>query len=335
MILNFSEVSFSDDVKTIMAEGEGLREFPLISLGVKSYVVSAVIETILSNESNHLLIGNYCSIAHNVSFLINLNHDYTLVSTYPLTKICPAWNGAAILNKGQIVIGNDVWVGRCATILDGVVIGNGAVIAANSVVTKNVPPYAIVAGNPAKIVKYRFSKEVIHKLNTIKWWYWEKEKILQNQEFFKSMSMNKVDLLYNEAPKCNISKNTNTDYSGFKSRYLFSPDFSSPYPVWKKVITEFVKRFSLKDATVLILRLPAIASYTEEIKFITQIVEEKENAPAVYFEDQGSFADEIQILSQVDYFISTRDIKSLKYIDYGCDLGVVFISGMKCPVFLD
>jgi acetyltransferase-like isoleucine patch superfamily enzyme len=87
-------------------------------------------------------------------------------------------------SKGIIEIGNDVWIGTSAIILSGVKIGHGAVVAAGSIVTKSVPPYAIVGGNPAKIIKYRLSEEKIEELLEMKWWDWSEEKIKKNIDFF-------------------------------------------------------------------------------------------------------------------------------------------------------
>ncbi|HHY28668.1 MAG TPA: CatB-related O-acetyltransferase [Desulfitobacterium dehalogenans] len=335
MICTFSDTSFAESIRTILVSDGQFNEFPLITMGIKSYVVNSVIETFLHQESNHLMIGNYCSIAHNVSFLINLDHNYNYLSTYPISNICSSWKQEHLeLNKGQIIIGNDVWIGRSSTILDGVCISNGAVVAANSVVTKNVPPYAIVAGNPARIVKYRFSEEIIHKLNTIKWWYWEKEKILNNKEFFESSSLRGLDLLYHEVLACPSSKSLkDADFSQCKSKYFFIPDFGSSYPIWIKVITEFINRFSLADNVALILWVPDIVSCNKEISYITQLVQSNKNAPLVFVEDKNSFEDEFELLGHVDYYISSRDIKSLKCIDYAQDLGVKYISGMKHPLF--
>lgn len=336
MICTFSDTSFADNIRTVLVNDEEFNDFPLITIGIKSYIVSSVIETSLYKDSNHLMIGNYCSIAHNVSFLINIDHNYEYVSTYPITKICSTWKHACLeLNKGQIIIGNDVWIGRSATILDGVCIGNGAIVAANSVVTKNVPPYAIVAGNPAKIVKYRFSEDIIHKLNTIKWWYWDKETILQNQDFFESSSLHGLDLLYDKELKNQIGKCLkDTDFSKFKTKYLFVPDFGSAYSIWYKVITEFVNQFTLNDDVALILWVPRLESHNKEILYITQMLQSNVNAPIVCVEDESSFVDELELLNHVDYYISTRNLRSLKCIDYAHDLGVKYISGMKCPVFI-
>lgn len=115
-------------------------------------------------EDNKLYLGNFCSVADEVRFLLQTDHEMKYFSTYPYkTKILNDNNGEAI-SKGDIVIDDDVWIGYRATILSGVHIGQGAVVAAGAVVTKDVPPYAIVGGVPAKVIKYRFSPEIIQQL---------------------------------------------------------------------------------------------------------------------------------------------------------------------------
>lgn len=114
-----------------------------------------------SNEK--LEIGHYCSIAEGVKFILGGNHYYHTFSTYPF-KVMVMKEEKEAWSKGPIVIGNDVWIGMDSMILSGVTIGQGAVIAAGSVVTKDVPPYAIVGGNPAKVIKYRFEPQIIDRL---------------------------------------------------------------------------------------------------------------------------------------------------------------------------
>lgn len=115
------------------------------------------------NDVSHLVIGSYCSIAGEVWFLLNSDHLTNRVSTYPFrAKII---NGSPeAVTKGNIIIDDDVWIGQRALIMSGVHVGQGAIIAAGSVVTKDVPPYAIVGGVPAKVIKYRFEQEIIDKL---------------------------------------------------------------------------------------------------------------------------------------------------------------------------
>ncbi len=123
-----------------------------------------------------LTIGKYCSIADKVEVFLGGNHRTDFVTTYPFTAIeGNFWPEAAGLtgfaaSRGDVVIGHDVWIGSGAAILSGVTIGNGAVIAARAVITKDVAPYAIVAGNPARHIRFRFFPETIEQLQEVAWW---------------------------------------------------------------------------------------------------------------------------------------------------------------------
>lgn len=138
---------------------------------------------------NHdkLQIGKFCSIACGAKFLFNsANHTLSSLSTYPFPLFFEEWGlekkdvTNAWDNKGDIVIGNDVWIGYEAVVLAGVTIGDGAIIGTRAVVTKNVLPYTIVGGVPAKPIKKRFSEETISALLEIQWWNWSKERIARN-----------------------------------------------------------------------------------------------------------------------------------------------------------
>ena len=138
-------------------------------------------------NDDKLQIGKFCSIACGAKFLFNsANHTLFSLSTYPFPLFFEEWGlekkdvTNAWDNKGDIVIGNDVWIGYEAVILAGVTIGDGAIIGTRAVVTKDVPPYTIVGGVPAKSIKKRFSEETISTLLEIQWWNWSKERIARN-----------------------------------------------------------------------------------------------------------------------------------------------------------
>ena len=135
-----------------------------------------------SDSGSKLIIGNFCSIAGNIKIYLGGNHRTDWVTTYPFghinQHIFNNFNGEGHpATKGDVIIGNDVWIAQNVTIMSGVTIGDGAIIANNSHVVKNVEPYSIVGGNPAKLIRYRFTTEQIKKLLEIKWWDWDDEKI--------------------------------------------------------------------------------------------------------------------------------------------------------------
>ena len=132
-------------------------------------------------EQTDILIGSFTSIADNVQIFKGGNHNPNWVSTYPFghihTNVFP-WHGEGQPStKGNVVIGSDVWLGSGCTIMSGVNIGDGAVVAANATVVKDVPPYAVVGGNPAKVLKYRFTEDQIKKLLDKPWWELPDDKI--------------------------------------------------------------------------------------------------------------------------------------------------------------
>ena len=153
------------------------EEENIVTLGASSYVNGADLWFGGGNMPHHILIGRYCSLSCQLVFLVSLNHNYKAVSTYPKFNNSPVISSK---NPRQVIIGNDVWIGYGATVLSGVKIGNGAVIGAGAVVTKDIPPYAIAGGNPARVIKYRFNEETIKKFLAVKWWKWDSQKITDN-----------------------------------------------------------------------------------------------------------------------------------------------------------
>ncbi|HEY9897974.1 MAG TPA: Vat family streptogramin A O-acetyltransferase [Pantanalinema sp.] len=139
-----------------------------------------------------LIIGKFCALATGVKFIMNgANHKLSGISTYPFQIFGNGWEKVMpelqdLPFKGDTIVGNDVWIGYEALIMPGVTIGDGAIIASKSVVVGNVPPYTVVGGNPAKVIKQRFSDEIIAALLELKWWDWPVERITRSLESITS-----------------------------------------------------------------------------------------------------------------------------------------------------
>jgi acetyltransferase-like isoleucine patch superfamily enzyme len=169
----------------------------LLKIGDYTYQWQALqIDTNLGSEAC-VSIGKFCSIAKDIRIITGGIHPTDWVSTYPFRvkfNLPGKYKDGIPSTKGDIIIGNDVWIGTGATILSGVKIGDGAVIAAGAVVTKDIPDYALVGGVPAHIIRYRFNSEQISKLKNIQWWNWDIERIIQNVDLLSSNEINKFIL---------------------------------------------------------------------------------------------------------------------------------------------
>jgi len=161
-----------------------------VTKGDHSYWVGPIVRRTLSDVK----IGKYCSIANDVVMDCGMQHHVEWITTSPLRKHFEGNEIYGVFSKGNIVIGNDVWIGEGVLIMSGVHIEDGAVIGARTVVTKDVPPYAVMGGSPARVLKYRFPPDVIQKLLKLKWWDWPDEKVKERiplllskdyQELFK------------------------------------------------------------------------------------------------------------------------------------------------------
>jgi chloramphenicol O-acetyltransferase type B len=152
------------------------RQYPEFEIGRASYGGLNVVDY---GGGTVLRVGAYCSIATGVHVVLGGEHRTDWVTTYPFSEIDPrfAHIKGHPRTKGDVSIGNDVWIGRDALILSGVSIGDGAVVAAGAVVTRNVPPYGIVAGNPATLIRYRFAPDVVDRLLAVAWWTWPAERV--------------------------------------------------------------------------------------------------------------------------------------------------------------
>ena len=168
--------------------------FDINRVNVGNYTYGALY-VLMHNYQHTVSIGSFCSIASEVAFIVESDHPLHYLSTFPFKTKCLNMGWEAI-SKGDIVISDDVWIGYGSIILSGVHVGQGAVIAAGSVVNKDVPPYAIVAGVPAKVISYRFSKDIIEKLNTIDYKKLTLEKLQEHKEsFYQELNSENVEEL--------------------------------------------------------------------------------------------------------------------------------------------
>ena len=163
----FSEKKFN---KNYRRKNKNNKTIPVNRFDINSVIIGdgtyGPIEVYKNGGVEKLFIGKYCSIGPRVTFILTADHPTNYFSTYPW-KVMNNKAQYEAISKGDIVLGDDVWIGANSIILSGVNVGRGAVIAAGSIVTKNIPDYAIVAGNPAQIVKYRFEKEIIDEIKQI------------------------------------------------------------------------------------------------------------------------------------------------------------------------
>ncbi len=145
-----------------------------------------------------LIIGKFCAIAKGIEFIMNgANHRINSITTYPFNIMGNGWEKSApsltdLKLKGDTVVGNDVWIGQNVTVMPAVHIGDGAIIGANSVVAKDIPPYSIAVGNPCEVKRKRFDEDLIEYLLQIKWWDWDSEKIFKNMEALCSGDLTKI-----------------------------------------------------------------------------------------------------------------------------------------------
>ena len=144
-------------------------------------------------KTSGIEIGKFCSIANNVKIFLDGEHDTKNISTYPFGyfKGFTTKKRHITKSKGKVVIGNDVWIGYGVTILSGVHIGDGSVIGANALVNKDIDPYTIAAGIPAKVIKKRFDEKTINSLLKLKWWNWSDKKIQKNIKYLTDKDYNK------------------------------------------------------------------------------------------------------------------------------------------------
>ncbi len=293
--------------------GGTMAGFPLLSIDEDSYIAKAEVQSGLDfspMEGRHsLCIGKGCSVADRVIFMIDLNHDYKLVAMGELSFLEEAKDQSKIKKKGTIIIQNDVWIGHGATIMSGVTLHNGCVVAAGAVVTKDVPPYAIVGGNPARVIKYRFDDDIIKGLQKIAWWDWTME---NKTRFRADFSLSAEEFV---AKHVKMAEHLMSNGPVFKNEtgrkiVLLRPDTRSRFPLFPKIM----KRFLEKDRgdSELLIYLSQAESETRDVELVEKELMKYDNDCFVTLQT-GEDLNEHSLFDYVDYYITTRHPSTVRY----------------------
>lgn len=309
--------------------------YPTITLGERSYIEGC---DLMALPPFHVLIGRYTSIGDGIMMIVNMDHDKESVSNYTLFRIGKEFQHPCAHEyrfvkpaRRQIYIGNDVWIGLKATIMGGVHIGNGAVVAAGSVVTKDVPPYAVVGGNPAKIIKYRFPKDICEKLDKIKWWYWPECKIRQNADLFRT-PQEFVDKYYTHS--CVMQSSLRDQLVKIHRRMMIGVLVDcNMVPSEKMPIWEFAYAQLLEDAIDADMLFILTSSCSEESKayFEKRIKEYANDGPWYVVTLQDNF--NMDVISELDGFIIGRNYEDVQWVDWGWQMKKRIYDGLSQKIF--
>lgn len=299
---------------------------------------SAACNISLQFGNMNILGGRFCSLADGIYFSMGGNHPVKSVTTLPIDVpgIVKSIFGAVRpnlqavpdvrINRRQIIFGHDVWIARGVTIMGGVKIGNGAVIGAKAVVAKDIPPYAIAVGNPARVIKYRFDAETIKKFLAVKWWNWSLEKIADNfplmNDVEKFLAAHYSPELA-EIPEDDFSRQLNAVGGGLRT-YHFVPDFQAKSPLWTRVVQEFCQ--SNVENSRLVIWLGKDTS-DDDAKALTEAGGANPNI--ITFKQNFSPC----AVRQGTHFITTREMSTLEVMDYLWDTDVKIISALDNGIF--
>lgn len=316
------------------------RSFPVLFLGRDSYVVGLTIDNPFDTSKDehkvhNVQIGRYSSLANGILFMVDMNHDYRKVAQGRIGGVDysrPVYSK----RKGQIIVMNDCWIGKNATVMSGVTIGNGAVVAAGSLVTKDVPPYAIVGGNPARVIGYRFNEEEIAALNKIRWWNWDTSKVREASgdlygdidRFIDKYLAEAVNDI-NSIPDVSIPVIEKPEKG---KTYLLIPDFDQSFPTYLHVIDEFAKgKSGTYDELLVYVKQDEL--FDQKIDVLNKVFALYEKYDCYVNLFTAPIEDERSLFGSIDYYITTRSGDNIRYMDMAELFGVQCISGVDTDAF--
>ncbi len=281
-------------------------------------------------------IGKFSSIARGAEFNINATHGYHRFCQNPITKYDNETSAFEYDNsvhetsrKGQIIIQNDCWCGANITIMNGVKVGNGAIIAACSVVTKDVEPYSIVGGNPAKHIRYRFDDEIIQKLQNIQWWFWDHDKIEEAFIKYQNDIGEFINEHYDKAVEIRKQITEHQlDVPHGNKNFIYFEDSEVTYSTLEQVIIGFIDYFIDDNEARLVI-------YTKNIDVvdkINDILSKFEAECDIYIYIEENKIDELAIFKYAQYYITNRTWSVNQHSCYADVYGLKTISCVDVPL---
>lgn len=338
--LNIPRNSVNKDMQYINDVFNEGRYFPVLTIGRDSYIEEVIVENVLDEQCIYnVQVGRYSSIASDITFVVDMNHDFKRCAQGGIGGI-KYKRPHLIKRKGQIIIMNDCWIGEKVIIMSGVTVGNGAVIAAGSVVAKNVPDYAIVAGNPARVIGWRFEKEQIAALDTIRWWNWSEKKVVENAKLLYESPEEFIEKHY-ECAACELReivpvdiKTISKENVGEEKILLYIPDFEQQYPTYPKVIDAFVKEYADTNYELL-LYIQEDDILDDKLALLDKLFGQYKNERCYVNLYIGNIDDMRTIFCQADAYITNRSVDNICYMDMACLYGLSVISGVDVPIFSD
>lgn len=315
-----------------------LNSFPFLSMDQDSYLVGVEVQSGINfdvDSGRHCIaIGKCCSLAEAITFMIDVNYDYTSVCQGELYCLQGVSLRSKLPRKGSIILQNDVWIGHGATVMAGVTLHNGCVVAANAVVTKDVPPYAIVGGNPAKILRYRFDEDTVSGLQKIAWWDWDPQLQYQRRNDFALPAPEFVDKYLPEVEKHGNIQQTTPLLAGHSGKtVLLIPDFAEPYPLYPKILERFFNE--CPSNTVLLIYMPAQVSTKENLDCLGSIFLKYEKCDCDVILQSGEDLDEHILFQSADYYITTRSRETVHRTCLADLYQTKILYGTDEPLFYD
>ncbi len=319
--------------------------YTIVYIGPYSYTMEAKVHNevqVWNKEKgipHNFHIGNANSIGANLTCVFGRNHNTKMVSSGALeahmynSGILKNENGKSTFRqKGSIILQNDIWIGDNVTIMGGCIVRNGAVVAQNAHVVKDVPAYAVVGGNPAKVIGWRFPKDLIEKLQMIQWWYWDYDKILRNYDYFTEDVEGFCDRFYDEAKEQFDSLALNRKVKD--DAYMVYVDYYENYSSYSAIIEAFLEAFLSDDRKRLLLFIQNDVEGADMEAVITELeklVEYVTGTPKIKCRLEmvvGNKEKAVSCLLEMSHFITTRVYNTVYTTCLADRFGIEILSGV-------